>query len=68
MTFAGQTGRAVEIIPRAQVTRDLQAEQHAWVAAISTDGWRATLMGDAAARRRLTAPQGLRSGDLWQQK
>ena len=68
MTFGGQTGRAVEIIPRAQVTRDLQAGQHALVAALSTDWWRATLLGDAAARSRLAAPRGLRSGDVWQQK
>ena len=68
MTFGGQTGRATEIVPRAQVSRDLQDAHHALVAAISTDWWRATLLGDTAARRRLEAPQGLRSGDRWQQK
>ena len=68
MTFAGQLGRAVEIVPREQVTRDLQAAQHALLAAITTDWWRATLLGDAAAQERLTVPQGLRPGDLWQQK
>lgn len=66
MTFAGQTGRAVEIVPREPVTRDLQDAHHALVAAISTDWWRATLSGDAAARERLTAPRGLRAADLWQ--
>ena len=68
MTFGGQTGRAVEIVPREPVTRDLQSAHHALVAAVSTDWWRATLLGDAAARARLAAPQGLRTGDLWQQK
>jgi predicted dienelactone hydrolase len=68
MTFAGQTGRAVEIVPREQVTRDLQPAHHALVASITSDWWRATLRGDAAARGRLTAPQGLRQVDLWQQQ
>ena len=68
MTFAGQTGRAVEIVPREAVTRDLQAAHHAIVAAITTDWWRATLQDDPAARSRLRAPAHLRAGDLWQQK
>ncbi len=68
MTFGGQTGRAVEIIPREQVTRNLQAAQHALVASITTDWWLATLQDDAAARARLAAPQGLRPVDLWEQK
>ncbi len=66
MTFAGQTGRAVEIVPREAVTRDRQDAHHALVAAITTDWWRATLQGDAAARERLAAPRGLGAGDLWQ--
>ena len=68
MTFAGQTGRAVEIVPREQITRDLQPAHHALVAALTTDWWRATLLDAAAARARLAAPQGLNSGDSWQQK
>ena len=68
MTFGGQTGRAVEILPREQITRDLQATHHALVAALTTDWWRSTLLGDAEARARLTRPQGLRPGDLWEQK
>lgn len=68
MTFAGQTGRAVEVVPREQVTRDLQPTHHTLVASISSDWWRATLTGDAMARSRLAAPQGLRQGDQWQQK
>ena len=67
MTFAGQTGRAVEIVPRVQATRDLQGAHHALVAAITTDWWRATLMGDMGARERLAAPAGLGAGDVWQQ-
>ena len=68
MTFAGQTGRAVEIVPRQQLTRDLQPAHHALVANITADWWRATLLDDAAARTRLTAPKGLNPGDNWQQK
>ncbi len=68
MTFAGQTGRAVEIVPREQVTRELQPAHHALVASITTDWWRATLLNAAAARTRLSAPQGLNPGDSWQQK
>ncbi len=68
MTFGGQTGRAVEIVAREAVTRDLQTAHHASVASITTDWWRATLLDDAAARARLMAPQGLRPGDVWQQK
>jgi predicted dienelactone hydrolase len=67
MTFAGQTGRDVEIVPREAVTRDLQGAHHALVATVTTDWWRATLQDDAAARRRLHAPVNLRTGDLWQQ-
>ena len=68
MTFGGQTGLAAEIVPREQITRDLQPLQHRLVAAITTDWWRASLLGDAPARARLLAPQGLQKGDLWQQK
>ena len=68
MTFAGQTGRAAEIVPREQITRELQPAHHALVASITTDWWRATLLVDAAARTRLTAPKGLNPGDSWQQK
>jgi hypothetical protein len=68
MTFAGQTGRAVEIVPREQITRDLQPAHHALVASITTDWWCATLRGDATARQRLLAPAGLRLTDTWQQK
>ena len=68
MTFGGQIGRAAEIVPRESVTRDQQARDHALVAAITTDWWRATLFDDAAAQARLIAPVGLGPGDRWQQK
>lgn len=68
MTFAGQLGRAGEIIQREQITRDLQAAHHALMASVSSDWWRATLLGDSAARGRLAAPQGLRQGDRWRHK
>ncbi|MCY7304569.1 MAG: hypothetical protein LH632_00165 [Rhodoferax sp.] len=68
MTFAGQTGRAVEIVAREQITLDLQPSHHALIGSVTTDWWRATLQGDAASRTRLTAPQGLRTGDLWELK
>ena len=68
MSFAGQAGRATEIVPRAAVSRELQPAHHALVAALTTDWWRATLLDDAAARERLRAPQGLAAGDRWEQK
>ncbi len=67
MTFAGQLGRAVEILPREQVTRDLQAAHHRLVARVTTDWWLATLADDASARQRLAQPAGLQPGDVWEQ-
>lgn len=66
MSFAGQFGRAVEIIPREQVTRELQAQHHALVAAISADWWRARLLGDTQAAVRLVQPSGLAPDDRWE--
>lgn len=66
MTFAGQTGRSAEILPREAFTRERQDVHHALVAAITSDWWRATLLADAAARARLASPAGLLRGDLWQ--
>ena len=68
MTFAGQVGRAAEIVPRESRTRELQAEHHALVSAITTDWWRATLQADSQARARLEAPSTLGVGDLWELK
>ena len=67
MSLAGQTGRAVEILPREPVTRALQARHHALVARVSTDWWLAMLRDDAAAAARLVRPQGLADADLWAQ-
>ena len=67
MSFAGQTGRAAEIVPREAVTRALQAAHHALVAAITSDWWRVTLQADATAQARLIAPRDLGAGDVWQQ-
>lgn len=66
MSFAGQTGRAAAVLPREAVTERLQAQHHALVASITTDWWRAHLMGDAAAKARLVQPQGLAAQDTWQ--
>jgi predicted dienelactone hydrolase len=65
MTFAGQTGQPVEILPRVDITRQLQPLHHAQVAAISTDWWRAQLRGDEAAAARLSQPAGLAPADRW---
>lgn len=66
MTFAGQTGRSVEIIAREAVTRALQIRHHEAVAALTTDWWRAHLLADGEARQRLSKPAGLAAGDVWQ--
>ena len=66
MTFGGVTGRAAGILPREAVTTQLQPQQHALVARVTTDWWRAYLQGDAAAKARLQQPTGLASGDTWQ--
>jgi len=66
MTFAGQAGRAAEIVPRAAISRALQARHHALVARITADWWHARLLGDSAAQARLEPPAGLAPGDRWQ--
>lgn len=66
MTFAGQTGAAVEILPRHPLARSLQPLHHDLVAAITTDWWRAHLMGNPQALQSLVRPQGLAPGDRWQ--
>lgn len=43
-----------------------EAQHHALVARITSDWWRATLLGDAAARASLAQPQGLGDKDRWQ--
>ena len=66
MSFGGVTGRAAGILPREAVTTQLQPQHHALVASITTDWWRAYLLGDAAAKARLVKPQGVALPDTWQ--
>ncbi len=67
MSFAGQTGRSVEILPRQSLSRDLQAAHHALLARLCTDWWRTNLQADDQARARLASPMGLVPGDDWRQ-
>lgn len=66
MTFAGNAGLRGEALARHAPARALQAQHHALVAAITTDWWRAHLLGDAQALGRLARPAGLGPGDRWQ--
>ena len=52
--------------PREAITTQLQPQHHALVARITTDWWRAHLMGDATAKARLQRPTGLAAQDTWQ--
>ena len=75
MTFAGRSDdatpdrggrvRAAGILPREAVASQLQPQHHALAARISTDWWRAHLMGDAQASARLEQPAGLNVADIW---
>ena len=66
MTFGGVTSHAADILPREAVTRRLQAQHHMQIARITADWWRAHLMGDVQAKKRLANPQGLDAQDIWQ--
>lgn len=66
MTFGGVTGRAAGILPREAVSTQLQPQHHQLIARISTDWWRAHLMGDLKAKVRLQKPAGLAALDSWQ--
>ena len=65
MSFAGQSGRALEILARLDVSRQLQAQHHSLIALLTSDWWRATLMDDAQAAARLVKPEGLSANDEW---
>jgi predicted dienelactone hydrolase len=65
MTFSGHEGRGAEVISRHPAARALQPRHHALVAALTTDWWRAHLMGDVEASSRLARPSGLAPGDQW---
>ena len=62
----GGQGRAAGVLPREAITTQLQPQHHALVASISTDWWRAHLMGDVGAKARLQKPAGLNAQDIWQ--
>lgn len=62
----GGQGQAAGILPREVLTAQLQPQHHVLVASISTDWWRAHLMGDTGARARLQKPAGLNAQDIWQ--
>jgi predicted dienelactone hydrolase len=64
MTFAG---RAAGVLPRTRKAAATRMEQrhHALIARVTTDWWRARLLGDAEARQRLSAPGGLAPDDRW---
>lgn len=70
MTFGGQRmtphESAWRALRRAPSARHLQTQHHRAVAALTTDWWRAHLLGDAQALARLAQPQGLVAGDTWQ--
>lgn len=64
LTFAGNTGRANDVIPRPAASRERQSQHHAVVARLSTAWWDAMLRAGPAAWR---SPQGLSAGDSWVQ-
>ncbi len=70
MTFAGiaQTVRSNAVLPRAPQAIERESAHHALVAQLTTQWWRAHLMGDAAALGQLGQPQGLGGGDQWAMK
>jgi dienelactone hydrolase len=71
MTFGGQSEgsyrRLARLLRRTQATEAAQPRHHALVAAITTDWWRAQLLGDSQALARLAAPAGLSPADEWRQ-
>lgn len=66
MTFSGNTGARAQALQRLPAARALQARHHEAIAAVTTDWWRAHLLGDADARARLLQPAGLAAGDRWE--
>ena len=72
MTFGGGRGGnrgdagQGRMRPREAITTQLQPQHHALVARLTTDWWRAHLLGDAAAKARLVKPQGVALPDTWQ--
>ena len=71
MTMGGGTGaiqRHFMQARRDESSREKEERHHAQLAQVTTNWWRANLLGDADARARLVHPAGLGAGDVWQQK
>ena len=69
MTFGGQDLRrspAFGPFRRQGPAAERQQAHHALVARITSDWWRAQLLGDEAARARLKSPMGLGEKDRWE--
>ncbi len=70
MTFGGQDLRrspAFGPFQRHGRAAEQQPAHHVLVARITSDWWRAQLLGDEPARARLASPAGLGDKDRWQQ-
>ena len=67
MSFGGQeAGRRLAQLRRPAPARQQAARHRALIEAVSSDWWRAQLLDDSEARRRLsTAPAGLQGRDAW---
>lgn len=68
-SFGGGTGLSGEgrLGRRGERAVALEAQHRRVIAAISSDWWRWRLLGDESARARLRSPEGLATGDLWEQ-
>jgi predicted dienelactone hydrolase len=69
-TFGGGTGaplsrQAARALQRHQDAERDEALHQQRIARITTDWWRATLLGDASAQASLRVPQGLGPNDRW---
>ena len=64
-TFSGTEGRAASWPQPEGIANQLNQQHRAVVAQITTDWWRAHLLGDTAAAARLITPAGLETTDVW---
>lgn len=69
MTFGGNDEHRIRFAGlfkrRAALTEEREPAHHALVARITTQWWRAQLLGDRAAADALAQPEGLAEGDVW---
>lgn len=69
MTFGGNAARPLAArrgpLKREAIATQREAAHHSLIAQITTQWWRARLLGEAAAAVALRAPQGLAPGDRW---